>query len=355
MAERCFVRGFTRALVDKGFRALTRARSAYPGLAPKSRAHRDACANTHKLDTASPPFRWDPVNSSCGRTAFTPGKKTVSLCCRWVPVRKVIPRRGFSVIELLVVIAIMGVLAALLFPVIVSSRASATRARCISNMKQLIFANRLYAQDYDGRFVPAAVDIFEGSGGHWRWHGWRPTTDDSTSFDPQKSPLLPYMGKDARLKECPLASLMDKDGNAFEASGGGYGYNATYIGGSYWKFGMTPKAAETTASLWMVKNPERTVMFTDTGMPQGYPRQRITEYSFCEPPYVVDAQGVTKYRTTPSIHFRHGGRAVVGWCDGHVSTETMSFTIPKNVYKGDNNRFKVGWFGPDSNELFDLE
>ena len=89
-------------------------------------------------------------------------------------------------------------------------------------------------------------------------------------------------------------------------------------------------------------------------MAQAFPDQHITEYSFCEPPYFVDANGQTSYHTTPSIHFRHNGRAMVAWCDGHVSAEQMTFTQSPNVYGGDCERFKIGWFGPDSNELFDL-
>jgi|GEM_PF-847628 len=352
MAERCFGIGLSRALVKQSFRALTRARSTYWGICTRRKAKNPVLATSawRGLEASnshahSLKVRHDPTVSRLADRGSIPTLSTTTASVG----------RGFSIIEVLVVIAIIAVLAALLFPVLISSRAAANRAKCMSNIKQLVMANRLYANDYDGRFVPAAVDIFEGSGGHWRWHGWRPTTDGSTQFDPQKSPLLPYMGRDQRLKECPLGGMLDKNGNAFEAGGGGYGYNATYIGGSYWKFGMTPRAAETTASLWMIKNPERTVMFTDAAMPQGYPQQRVTEYSFCEPPFAVDSRGVTKYRNMPSIHFRHNGFAVVAWCDGHVSTETMSFTIPKNVYKGDNKRFKVGWFGPDSNELFDLE
>ncbi len=266
-----------------------------------------------------------------------------------------IEENGFSLIELLVVIGIIALLSAILFPVFISARHAAGKAKCAANLKQLVLANRLYAQDYDGRFVPAAVDVFEGSGGHWRWHGWRETADGRTRFEPEKGPLFPYLGKTAEVKECPLVGLLDRTGNAFESGGGGYGYNAMYIGGSYWLYGMTPQAAQTTAAIHMIKHPERTVMFTDTAMPQGYPSQHLVEYSFCEPPYFVDSRGVSRARPMPSIHFRHNGRANVGWCDGHVSSEPMAFTIPKNNYRGDNKRFKVGWFGPDSNELFDLE
>ena len=211
-------------------------------------------------------------------------------------------------------------------------------------------ANRLYTNDYDSYYVPAAADIF--SSNLRRWHGWR--TDVSSSFQPEKGPLWPYFSRSKEIKMCPLVALMEGSSpNAFELSGGGYGYNATYIGGSYWKYGFSSQSARITAREAEVHNPSETVMFTDTAMPQGYPRQHIIEYSFCEPPYFVDETGVLPWHATPSIHFRHNGNTMVAWCDGHISSEKMSFTAP-NVYGGDNEHFKVGWFGPDSNDLFDL-
>jgi len=60
------------------------------------------------------------------------------------------PRRSaFTLIELLVVIAIIAILAAILFPVFAQAREAARKASCISNLKQIALALRMYAQDYD--------------------------------------------------------------------------------------------------------------------------------------------------------------------------------------------------------------
>jgi prepilin-type N-terminal cleavage/methylation domain-containing protein/prepilin-type processing-associated H-X9-DG protein len=59
------------------------------------------------------------------------------------------PRFGFTLIEVLVVIAIIGVIAAILFPVIASARESAKGTTCLSNLKQLAVGLNLYAQDYN--------------------------------------------------------------------------------------------------------------------------------------------------------------------------------------------------------------
>lgn len=61
-------------------------------------------------------------------------------------------RTAFTLIELLVVIAIIAILAAILFPVFAQAREKAREASCISNMKQLSLALRMYSQDYDERY-----------------------------------------------------------------------------------------------------------------------------------------------------------------------------------------------------------
>jgi prepilin-type N-terminal cleavage/methylation domain-containing protein len=58
-------------------------------------------------------------------------------------------RSGFTLIELLVVIAIIAILAAILFPVFAQARESARSTSCLSNMKQMGLALRMYGQDYD--------------------------------------------------------------------------------------------------------------------------------------------------------------------------------------------------------------
>lgn len=55
--------------------------------------------------------------------------------------------RGFTLIELLVVIAVITILAAILFPVFSSARASARQAQCASNLRQLSMAIHMYVRD----------------------------------------------------------------------------------------------------------------------------------------------------------------------------------------------------------------
>ena len=58
--------------------------------------------------------------------------------------------QGFTLVELLVVIAIILVLAAILFPVFARAIDKAKATACLSNLKQIGLAVRMYADDYDG-------------------------------------------------------------------------------------------------------------------------------------------------------------------------------------------------------------
>jgi len=60
-------------------------------------------------------------------------------------------RKAFTLIELLVVLAIIGILLALLLPAVSRSRLKARNAVCVSQLRQLGVAVRLYADDNDSR------------------------------------------------------------------------------------------------------------------------------------------------------------------------------------------------------------
>lgn len=59
-------------------------------------------------------------------------------------------RRAFTLLEVLIVLAIIGILAALLFPVIGRAREQGRRTVCVSQLHQIGLAFGLYRQDYNG-------------------------------------------------------------------------------------------------------------------------------------------------------------------------------------------------------------
>lgn len=62
-------------------------------------------------------------------------------------------KRGFTLIELLVVIGIIAILAAMLLPALSRARERARLVNCMSNLKQIGLAARIYAEDFNG-FMP---------------------------------------------------------------------------------------------------------------------------------------------------------------------------------------------------------
>jgi prepilin-type processing-associated H-X9-DG protein len=233
---------------------------------------------------------------------------------------------------------IISLLVGILLPSLSAARRAAQATVCASNLRQIATAALAYAADNRGALPPAHLD-FVMLNLH-RWHGTRPRV--SEPFDFAGSPLRPYLS--AGIRRCP--DFQPTPGG-FEAAAGGYGYNNQYLGSSTadlaWAAGSDSQPARQT----QITHPDRKIMFADAAMAvKSGGAFVLIEYSFLEPP-------TTTYGpTSPSIHFRHGGRANIAFADGHVTAEAFGWTWPKNAYGADNRAMNLGFFGPEDNSLF---
>lgn len=241
-------------------------------------------------------------------------------------------KRAFTLTELLVVLTIILVLVALIYPALASAMSSSRAAVSMSNLHQLAEANITYAADHDGFFCPAQEPL-----NLVRWHGARASV--GAPFDATKGFLSPYLGKEGRVKVCPLFLSMIKGTDSFEDGSGGYGYNEIYIGG-------TPADNYQPINTVRVPNPAQTVMFTTTAFAKA---DGVQEYPFSEPFEWVDPNNRLSGDLQPSVHFRAHGRALVAWCDGHVTAELPSKLGGADYYGGNSAGESIGWFGPTDN------
>lgn len=235
---------------------------------------------------------------------------------------------GWTVTELLVAITIFVTLSVMAFSWMPSAFVSANQAASTNNLRNLAAANLSYAADH-GTYCPATEPRNKV-----RWHGAR--TSGRDSFDPTGGFLADYLGNSRAVTACPAFKEAIEGTGSFELGSGGYGYNSAYIGG-------TPPNPFVPARPEQVLRPAETLMFATTALAKA---NGLQEYPFAEPPRWVDPNWQLQSSLQPSVHFRFHGRALIAWCDGHITAETATSLPKTNYFGGDNKEARVGFPGP---------
>jgi len=242
-------------------------------------------------------------------------------------------RRAFTLIELLVIVAIITILAGLLFPALGRGKRSALRIECLSNLRQMVIAAQVYADDRAGYYPMAYFN--ETRNGINYSVAWDLTT--SAGAGRQVQPGLLWQGQGlAQIQQCP--SFRGK-ANWLTDPFTGYNYNTSYIG--HGQNESVPEPAKSAS----VQHPAATVIFGDGQYAAGANK-------FMRAPWPNPGDHSFKGRWGGTQGFRHEARSNVAFCDGHV--ESLKARFIENKDGAHNVAAGTGFLSSD-NELYDLQ
>jgi prepilin-type N-terminal cleavage/methylation domain-containing protein/prepilin-type processing-associated H-X9-DG protein len=257
-------------------------------------------------------------------------------------------RRGFTLIELLVVIAIIAILAAILFPVFARAREQARKAACTSNLKQLVLAFRMYADDYDG-YTP--ISAYFGA----------PKTFAPGNLEELQNcwfmnPIYPYL-KNRGVLHCPSDNVKNGDRTA-----GAYLLSMANdprlppvsYGINLWLGGVAESATYGQITEGALPYPAQTAMIADCALTiflsvvekrkDGTPVSSVAYANAIRPRDLVDIRDLG----VPGEE-RHTNGSNVGFVDGHVQfIQAARFLERKEVRDGVGVTVQYPIFKPTS-------
>lgn len=277
-------------------------------------------------------------------------------------------KQGFTLIELLVVVAIIALLVGLLVPAISGARALAQERKCQNNVRQIMMAALLYAQDNDDGIWPYTKFGRPDGNPDGITIDWKPNFTSGTDEDRWvPGHLHRYIDDADELLECPTSR---RAGLAGTDEGLYFTDRYRLQGGSVW-FDYTMFWASEGANIgrsFQIAYPENIANFgTVQGMGTNIPRTLSNDYPMTRmrtlPVFVEESYHWENNGGAISANFargdlwseRHRGAGMTGYIDGSAglfdapSDGDPESRRPQDLYAGGmfmqyrNQWVGVGW------------
>ena len=114
-------------------------------------------------------------------------------------------RKSFTLIELLVVIAIIAILAGMLMPALQRAREQARRANCVSNLKNMGLALKMYAESYNSRMPATPGTVPKGNSTEKWGNGY----DDEQTNSPLELLRANEFLSEYKIYVCPSSNVTE--------------------------------------------------------------------------------------------------------------------------------------------------